>query len=609
VIIVVAIPLTIYLVKQQQDIRQRAAEVPTVCRIGNTDTFIVIDRSGSMTDNVNGQHKLFWAREAAKQFVDKMAVVNTNFLGLASYQLRGGIDLPLSTDYTTLKTTIDGLRNTSSSGTCLDCALREVTAAFAAQTSGRKQYVVLLSDGLVNRYIQTDGTLNGSNNLTKGREAAEADLVDGTAKGIKYYFIGIGTSENDDGNTWLKSLNLTTKQINGTYFWGGDNTNLDTRLSTIYDEIAQELGKGAVSGMVFNDVNNNGIRDIGEAGLPNISVNLINSATNILVASEQSSAEGAYSFTKLCQIPYKLGSATVGGFTRTVPTSGTYDILINNGDTIIDKNFGFAATPTNTPVPPTPTATLVPSATPTLIPSVTPTRTPTPTLLPTATTVPPTATRVPTATAAPTATSAPTATPIPNATSLNLSVLIHGIGSAGDNVVLQPAQCKRTAGVITDPAGCLSNQVPMHPTRNVSVEIINQNNVTLTTATGTITYDNTTGTFKGKISAGIPLATGIYNLKVLTPMHLKRQVPGFQSITAGTEYAVPVFNVVSSDVDNDNKLTILDYNMIISCYTFIGNAPTCTTANAAPVDVNDDGKNDEFDENLFRRDLIVQFGQ
>lgn len=194
-------------------------------------------------------------------------------------------------------------------------------------------------------------------------------------------------------------------------------------------------------------------------------------------------------------------------------------------------------------------------------------------------------------------------------TSLNFSLLLHGMGAAGDNVVPQPAPCKRTNGTTANPAGCLSNQEPQRPTRSITVEVLNQNNTVEATKSGEITYDNATGTFKGSVDLGEDWQTGVYNIKVLSTQYLRRQIAGFHTITSGQAYNVPVSNLVSSDVDKDNRLTILDYNMIITCYTFIGDPAKCAPGDAVEVDVNDDAKNDEFDENLFRRDLIVQYGQ
>jgi hypothetical protein len=193
-------------------------------------------------------------------------------------------------------------------------------------------------------------------------------------------------------------------------------------------------------------------------------------------------------------------------------------------------------------------------------------------------------------------------------TGLKLSLLLNGIGIAGDNVVKQPAACKRTNGHPSNEASCLSNQDPLHPARSLTVEVLTANNAHAATVTGNIAYDQASGKFTGLINLGKNWKSGTYTLKVRTPMYLRKQVGSVHTITAGQTYTASEENLISSDVDNDNKLTILDYNLIIDCYTFPGDTPSCDVDDAAFVDVNDDGNNDEFDENLFLRDLSVQNG-
>lgn len=231
-------------------------------------------------------------------------------------------------------------------------------------------------------------------------------------------------------------------------------------------------------------------------------------------------------------------------------------------------------------------------------------------------------------------------TPPAGSTTLNLNAFLHGIGAAGDNVVLRPAPCQAgfNTGATTSSASateCFSNRNPKHPTRFVKVEIFNQNNESIKVASGSVTYDNTSGTFKGSVNLGESWTTGTYTVKVWSPTYLRRQLPGTRTITANTVNNLDDVDLVSSDVDNDNKLSILDYNLIIACYTRPGQTvPTCSNSSEASdptnfltdgvytpinagtlktrawrVDVDDNGVNNEFDENLFRRDLIVQYGQ
>jgi hypothetical protein len=141
------------------------------------------------------------------------------------------------------------------------------------------------------------------------------------------------------------------------------------------------------------------------------------------------------------------------------------------------------------------------------------------------------------------------------------------------------------------------------------VEILDGNGVVIKTVSGTITYGTTTGTFSGRFDLGTAWNTALYNIKVLTPSYLKRQLSGIQTITAGAENTTPSENMVAGDVDHDNKLTILDYNLLSTCYTFPGTVSKCSDADRLSTDLTDDGNNDEFDQNLFLRELQVSPGQ
>lgn len=262
-----------------------------------------------------------------------------------------------------------------------------------------------------------------------------------------------------------------------------------------------------------------------------------------------------------------------------------------------------SATPTLTPVPPTATP-LPPTATPTDTPV--PTNTPTITPSPTATPLPPTAT--PTATPIPpTATLTPTLPP--KETALSFSLLLDGIGAAGDNEQPQPSQCQRIAGHLADPTACFSNQAPQHPERSITVEVVDGNVQIVKTVSGTATYNEMTGKFTGRVNLGTNWISGFYNVKVSTPAHLKAQTPGIQSIVAGEENTTPPVNLVTADADQDNKLTILDFSLINTCYTFPGMTSACNEVDKRAADVNDDGNNDEFDQNLFLREIKVLLGE
>ncbi len=200
----------------------------------------------------------------------------------------------------------------------------------------------------------------------------------------------------------------------------------------------------------------------------------------------------------------------------------------------------------------------------------------------------------PTATPTPTKIPTPTATPIPNATVFNVTVFMHGIGNSGDNA--------------NPTANSLSNKNPLHTTRSVQVELIDSQNTLVVTKTGSLTYVPTEGNFKGAVNMGTNVSSGNYIIKVKSPQYLKRRISGFLAITGGQNISLPAVTLVTGDINNDNILSILDYNILIGCYSDFGPAISCNATLKVQSDVTDDGKVDQFDYNLFLRDLSVQTG-
>lgn len=222
-----------------------------------------------------------------------------------------------------------------------------------------------------------------------------------------------------------------------------------------------------------------------------------------------------------------------------------------------------------------PTATLTPT------PTITPTKTPTPT---------PTATLTPTKTPTPTVT--PTIPPASTVLKFN-SVKLHGIGNGGDN---------------TNP-NLAGNLNPLRTTRAVTVELIDSAGNTLPASSGNIVYKSTTGDFAGDIIANSSIPAGTYLVKVKSPGYLKKQLTGIITVTTATTNTLPNVALVTGDTNNDNSISILDYNIIVDCYSDLLPAKNCSDANKKlSADLSDDGNVNANDYNLFLRELSVVSG-
>lgn len=193
------------------------------------------------------------------------------------------------------------------------------------------------------------------------------------------------------------------------------------------------------------------------------------------------------------------------------------------------------------------------------------------------------------------------------ATTLSFNLLLHGIGSAGDN---------------PNPTGnSLSNKNPQHPQQNLVVSISDSNNQPVTTTTGSVTYDSVSGTYKGKISINGSIKTGNYILKIKSDKYLQRTIPGIQTLTQGQDNPLPQVSLIAGDTNNDNKLDILDYGALLDCgYGDLHPLPvtdsgstfadsTCQAhAPAINTDADDNGTINAYDYNLWLRELSVQNG-
>lgn len=102
--------------------------------------------------------------------------------------------------------------------------------------------------------------------------------------------------------------------------------------------------------------------------------------------------------------------------------------------------------------------------------------------------------------------------------------------------------------------------------------------------------------------------SGAYNVKVKTDKYLRKLIPGVHKFEGGT-LEIAQFQMIAGDINGDNVLDVLDYSQIYDCYSDLSSARSCTDAGKKfKADLNDDGKVQQFDYNLFVRELAVQEG-
>ncbi len=107
---------------------------------------------------------------------------------------------------------------------------------------------------------------------------------------------------------------------------------------------------GQITGRVFDDRNNSGTADNGEAGVSGITLFLDGNNNSALDSGEVTAttdAFGNYAFTVPSQQTYRVGVQVPAGSARTSPGgSGVQSVTLFSGGTASEVNFGLFQTPT-----------------------------------------------------------------------------------------------------------------------------------------------------------------------------------------------------------------------------------------------------------------------
>ncbi len=94
--------------------------------------------------------------------------------------------------------------------------------------------------------------------------------------------------------------------------------------------------KASIGKLVWNDANQNGIKDAGEQGMPNITVSLYDCGTN-LIATTVTDQNGQYGFSNLTSGDYSLFFALPAGYVFTSKDAGNDDAVDSDVDPVTAK--------------------------------------------------------------------------------------------------------------------------------------------------------------------------------------------------------------------------------------------------------------------------------
>lgn len=153
----------------------------------------------------------------------------------------------------------------------------------------------------------------------------------------------------------------------------------------------------------------------------------------------------------------------------------------------------------------------------------------------------------------------------------------------------------------------LGNIAPRTPTRTLKVEVRDAAGQLVGTFNGNVVYQTTPGAafqrFKGTVNVGT-LPAARYNIRIKTDKYLAKVIPN-QTLGTGT-LVMPGVKLIAGDVNDDNKIDIADLHLVErACPGKLTTDPRCSQA-----DINDDGKIEIVtDANIIFSNMAVRLGE
>lgn len=576
-VIILAIPLTVFIVQKQQDIREHAQEVGEKCFYQETyegKPVINVKNFGAIGDG---------------QTDESVAIQNALNCFKSDEEDSSGGAVFIPAGIYRIDKKIRVFSNVTLFGDGIDETILDATSAIGDETplmgndSNRGQKNITIRDMTMKGYWDGTGEVLKIENLDGGLiynvklERAKYGLLLGFHDGKGT--MNVRVSDCQVNNTRTRAIFLSLGENNVI-----DNCVIDSQGSDslgIGLEIGSE-GKISNNRVISNSVSNGGHSYSATAGNDtNYDPSWINSdnifcyntasgnhvqpmwdqrgKNNVYIGNNvEVSNVNSFGFEEKagtdarCEIPGDLA---------TIPQPPPKPAIITEGTPIVPSKV---VTATVTVSPSTgPSGTITPTATVSATPIASGSATPTPTVTPTQTPQPtPTNTIVPT----PTLPSTPTL--------VGLTVTVPGIGSKG-------------------------NKTPNNSQRTVVVTLVDgASKVIGAPVKSTVAFDPGSGAFKGTVNFGTVIPTGNYTTKIKMDQYLIKKVTAGSTITAGILNQLPQVGLIVGDINNDNKLDILDYNILVGCFGSKINSQTCGNKKV-DTDLNDDGVINGVDYNLF----------